>query len=837
MMERDPVCGMTVDPARAAAQAVHAGKTYYFCCAGCVDKFRAEPAKYLNANAPTATQRENASAQFSRAGAPAAAPALAVQHENAHGTEHPAVKPATVNAYVCPMDPEVREDYPGPCPKCGMALESSLPLAPATRVEYTCPMHPQIVQPGPGSCPICGMALEPRTVIAEETENPELVSMTRRFWASVALTIPVLLLGMSDMIPGQPIQHLLSARAMGWVELALATPVVLWGGWPFFERGWASVVNRSLNMFTLIALGTGTAFLYSVAAVLFPQLFPATFRGMKGEVPVYFEAAAAITTLVLLGQVLELHARSRTSAAIRSLLRLSPKNARLVRADGTELDVPLEHIQMGDVLRVRPGEKVPVDGVVTDGESSVDESLMTGEPIPVEKLPGGQVIGGTINGTGTLMMRAERVGNETLLAQIVRMVSEAQRSRAPVQKLADKVAGYFVPAVVLIAVLTFVVWAIFGPQPRMAHALLNAVAVLIIACPCALGLATPMAIMVGTGRGALAGILVKNAEALEMLEKVDTIVVDKTGTLTEGRPKVVAVIAAFGFDDAAVLRVAATLERASEHPLAAAILARAKERGIGPGESSDFQSRTGKGVLANVGEKIAALGNRALFTELGISLDTLEEKARRRETDGETVMFIAIGGKAAGLITVADPIKATTAEAIAQLHQDGIQIVVLTGDSRATAEVVARKLGIEKVFAGVLPEQKNEVVKKLQAEGHVVAMAGDGVNDAPALSQANVGIAMGTGTDVAIESAGITLLQGDLRGLVRARTLSRATMRNIRQNLFFAFAYNAVGVPIAAGVLYPFFGLLLSPILASAAMTFSSVSVITNALRLRRIKL
>jgi P-type Cu+ transporter len=837
MMERDPVCGMTVDPARAAAQAVHAGKTYYFCCAGCVDKFRAEPAKYLNANAPTATQRENASAQFSRAGAPAAAPALAVQHENAHGTEHPAVKPATVNAYVCPMDPEVREDYPGPCPKCGMALESSLPLAPATRVEYTCPMHPQIVQPGPGSCPICGMALEPRTVIAEETENPELVSMTRRFWASVALTIPVLLLGMSDMIPGQPIQHLLSARAMGWVELALATPVVLWGGWPFFERGWASVVNRSLNMFTLIALGTGTAFLYSVAAVLFPQLFPATFRGMKGEVPVYFEAAAAITTLVLLGQVLELHARSRTSAAIRSLLRLSPKNARLVRADGTELDVPLEHIQMGDVLRVRPGEKVPVDGVVTDGESSVDESLMTGEPIPVEKLPGGQVIGGTINGTGTLMMRAERVGNETLLAQIVRMVSEAQRSRAPVQKLADKVAGYFVPAVVLIAVLTFVVWAIFGPQPRMAHALLNAVAVLIIACPCALGLATPMAIMVGTGRGALAGILVKNAEALEMLEKVDTIVVDKTGTLTEGRPKVVAVIAAFGFDDAAVLRVAATLERASEHPLAAAILARAKERGIGPGESSDFQSRTGKGVLANVEEKIAALGNRALFTELGISLDTLEEKARRRETDGETVMFIAIGGKAAGLITVADPIKATTAEAIAQLHQDGIQIVVLTGDSRATAEVVARKLGIEKVFAGVLPEQKNEVVKKLQAEGHVVAMAGDGVNDAPALSQANVGIAMGTGTDVAIESAGITLLQGDLRGLVRARTLSRATMRNIRQNLFFAFAYNAVGVPIAAGVLYPFFGLLLSPILASAAMTFSSVSVITNALRLRRIKL
>jgi len=541
--------------------------------------------------------------------------------------------------------------------------------------------------------------------------------------------------------------------------------------------------------------------------------------------------------LVLLGQVLELRARGRTSAAIRSLLRLAPKSARLVRADGTELDVPLEQIQVGDMLRVRPGEKVPVDGVVTDGESSVDESLMTGEPIPVEKYPGQKVIGGTINGTGSFVMRTERVGKETLLAQIVRMVSEAQRSRAPVQKLADRVAGFFVPAVVLIAVLTFVVWAVVGPQPRMAHALLNAVAVLIIACPCALGLATPMAIMVGTGRGAQAGILIKNAEALETLEKVDTVVVDKTGTLTEGRPQVVAVIAAPGFEEAAILRTAATLERASEHPLAAAVLTRAKERGILPGDSCDFQSRTGKGVLANVGEKIAALGNRALFTELGISLEALEQKAREREAAGETVMFVAVGGKAAGLITVADPIKSTTAQAIAQLHRDGIHIVMLTGDSRATAEVVARKLGIEKVLASVLPEQKNEIVKKLQAGGHIVAMAGDGVNDAPALSQADVGIAMGTGTDVAIESAGITLLQGDLRGLARARTLSRATMRNIRQNLFFAFAYNSLGVSIAAGVLYPFFGLLLSPILASAAMTFSSVSVITNALRLRGIKL
>ena len=836
-MERDPVCGMTVDPARAAAHVEYGGKTYYFCCAGCASKFRAAPAQYLSAKVSQEMPRDSGLVQFSRSDAPGAAPALAVTHENLPGSKEPAAKPAAANVYVCPMDAEVREDYPGACPKCGMALEPSLPLAPATRIEYTCPMHPQIVRSGPGSCPICGMALEPRTVIAEEPENPELVSMTRRFWASVALTIPVLLLGMSDMIPGQPLQRLLTTRSMGWMELALATPVVLWGGWPFFERGWASIVNRSLNMFTLIALGTGTAFVYSVVAVLFPQLFPGTFRGAQGEVPVYFEAAAAITTLVLLGQVLELRARSRTSAAIRSLLRLTPKNARLVRADGTEIDVPLEHIRKGDILRVRPGEKVPVDGVITDGESSVDESLMTGEPIPVEKSPGGRVIGGTINGTGTLVMRAERVGNETLLAQIVRMVSEAQRSRAPVQKLADQVAGYFVPAVVLIAVVTFVVWATIGPQPRMAHALLNAVAVLIIACPCALGLATPMAIMVGTGRAALAGILIKNAEALETLEKVDTIVVDKTGTLTEGRPQVVAVIAAPGWDEANVLRLAATLERASEHPLAAAILARAKELGIALSDSSNFQSRTGKGVIARIDSKIAALGNRALFAELKTPLDALEEKAQQREAGGETVMFVVADGQVAGLISVADPIKSSAAEAVAQLQQDGIRIVMLTGDSRAAAEVVAQKLGIEKLFAGVLPEQKNEIVKQLQAAGHIVAMAGDGVNDAPALSQANVGIAMGTGTDVAIESAGITLLKGDLRGVARARKLSHATMRNIRQNLFFAFAYNSLGVPIAAGVLYPFFGLLLSPILASAAMTFSSVSVITNALRLRTIKL
>src|ERR1700678_854644 len=544
MMERDPVCGMTVDPARGAAQAVSAGNTYYFCCGGCTDKFRAEPAKYLSMKAPAATGSDGELVQFSRAGAAGVAPALAVSHESMRTSGRPAVKSAVANAYLCPMDPEVREDYPGACPKCGMALEPSLPATPATRVEYTCPMHPQIVRPGPGACPICGMALEPRTVIADEPENPELVSMTRRFWASVALTIPVLVLGMSDVIPGQPLQHFFTMRAMAWIQLALATPVVLWGGWPFFERGWASIVNRSLNMFTLIALGTGTAYSYSVVAVLFPGIFPESFRVMGGTVPIYFEAASAITTLVLLGQVLELRARSQTSAAIRSLLKLSPKTARLVRADGTEIDVPVEHINAGDSLRVRPGEKVPGDGIITDGSSSVDESLMTGEPIPVEKSSGAKVIGGTVNGTGTFVMRAERVGSETLLSQIVRMVSEAQRSRAPVQKLADRVSGYFVPAVILAAILTFIVWAMYGPEPRMAHAILNAVAVLIIACPCALGLAAPMAIMVGTGRGALAGVLVKNAEALEILEKVDTLVVDKTGTLTEGKPRVTSVIPA-----------------------------------------------------------------------------------------------------------------------------------------------------------------------------------------------------------------------------------------------------------------------------------------------------
>ncbi|MGA7916820.1 MAG: heavy metal translocating P-type ATPase [Candidatus Acidiferrales bacterium] len=852
-MERDPVCGMTVNPERAAARVEHSGKTFYFCCAGCATKFRAEPEKYLSAKASVAMGHGAGAAlvqlgagkpsagltSISGASAPSAAVGTQVAApENLRVFESPrAQQTVPTNEYICPMDPEVHQDHPGACPKCGMALEPAMPAAGATQVEYTCPMHPEIVRSEPGSCPICGMALEPRTVAAAEEANPELVDMMRRFWACVALTIPVIVLGMSDLIPGQPLQHVLSAHTIGWIEFVLATPVVLWGGWPFFERGWMSLVNRNLNMFTLIALGTGTAFLYSVIAVLFPQIFPATFRSMNGEVPVYFEAAAAITTLVLLGQVLELRARSRTSAAIRALLRLSPKGARLVRADGTEIDVPVEHIQAGDMLRVRPGEKVPVDGVVADGESSVDESLMTGEPVPVEKSASARVIGGTVNGTGTFVMRAERVGNETLLAQIVQMVSAAQRSRAPVQKLADRVAGYFVPAVVLAAVLTFIVWAGFGPQPRMAHALLNAIAVLIIACPCALGLATPMAIMVGTGRGALAGVLIKNAEALETLEKVDTVVVDKTGTLTEGRPRVVGVIAAQGSSEEQVLRTAATLERASEHPLAAAILAGAKERGVALGEISGFQSRTGKGVTGRVDGREAALGNRALFVELNISVEGLDEKARGMEAEGQTAMFVAAGRQAVGLIGVADPIKASTQEAIERLHEDGLQVVMLTGDSRATAEVVARKLGIDKLFAGVLPGEKAEAIKKLQEEGHIVAMAGDGVNDAPALSQANVGIAMGTGTDVAIASAGITLLKGDLRGVARARTLSHATMRNIRQNLFFAFVYNSLGVPLAAGVLYPVFGLLFSPILASAAMTFSSVSVITNALRLRHVKL
>jgi Cu+-exporting ATPase len=681
------------------------------------------------------------------------------------------------------------------------------------------------------------MALEPRTVSLEEEANPELIDMTHRFWISLGLTVPLLLLAMSELLPGRPVQHAFSARLLTWVQLVFATPVVLWGGWPFFMRGWASIVNRSLNMFTLIAIGTGTAYLYSVIATLVPGLFPDSFRTHSGAVAVYFEAAAVITTLVLLGQVLELRARSQTSSAIKALLGLAPKTARRLREDGSEEDVPLDHVQPGDRLRVRPGEKVPVDGVVLEGASAIDESMITGEPIPVEKVPGDRVTGGTVNGTGGLVMRAERVGAETLLAQIVRMVSEAQRSRAPIQRLADIVSAYFVPAVVAVAILSAVVWGFVGPEPRLVYALVNAVAVLIIACPCALGLATPMSIMVGTGRGALAGVLVKHAEALEVLEKVDILVVDKTGTLTEGKPRLMSVTALSSVSDNDLLRLAASLERGSEHPLAAAIVAGAQARGLSLTDARDFASRTGKGVMGQIEGHQVALGNRALCAELDIELGDLVPRAEALRRDGQTVMFVAVDGQPAGLLGVADPIKPSTPEALQLLREDGVQVVMLTGDSRTTAEAVARTLGIERVEAEVLPEQKGEVIKRLQAEGHVVAMAGDGVNDAPALAQAQVGIAMGTGTDVAMESAGVTLVQGDLRGIVRARRLSRGTMRNIRQNLFFAFVYNALGVPIAAGALYPVFGLLLNPMIASAAMTLSSVSVIGNALRLRHLAL
>jgi Cu+-exporting ATPase len=718
-----------------------------------------------------------------------------------------------------------------------MALEPLVSAVPARRTEYVCPMHPEIVREEPGSCPICGMALEPRTATVEEEANPELADMTRRFWISLIFTVPLVFLAMSEMLPGQPVQHVLSPRLLTWIQLVLATPVVLWGGWPFFERGWRSIVNRSLNMFTLIAIGTGTAYLYSIIATLFPDIFPASFRTHSGAVAVYFEAAAVITTLVLLGQVLELRARSRTSSAIKALLGLAPKTARLLRNDGSEADVPLERVQPGDRLRVRPGEKIPVDGVVLEGGSAVDESMITGEPIPVEKTIGSRVTGGTVNGAGGLVMRAERVGSETLLAQIVRMVGEAQRSRAPIQRLADIASAYFVPIVVLVAIVTFVVWSVLGPEPRLAHALVNAVAVLIIACPCALGLATPMSIMVGTGRGAAAGVLIKNAEALEVMEKVDTLVIDKTGTLTEGKPRLRTVHVEPSWPEATVLRLAASLERGSEHPLATAIVTGAQAHGITLSEVVGFQSIAGKGVMGTVDGHHVALGNRALLAELAVDVQALTARAEQLRQEGQTVMYVAIDRRPAGLLGVADPIKASTHEAVQQLRAEGVRLVMLTGDNRTTAEAVARTLGIDAVEAEVLPERKGEIVKRIQAEGRVVAMAGDGINDAPALAQAQVGIAMGTGTDVAIESAGMILIKGDLRGIVRARRLSRGTMRNIRQNLFFAFIYNVIGVPVAAGVLYPMFGILLSPMLAAAAMTFSSVSVITNALRLRTLEL
>jgi len=714
-----------------------------------------------------------------------------------------------------------------------MALEPEMP-PPAQVTEWTCPMHPEIVRQTPGDCPICGMALEPKGVPAEQEENPELKDMPRRFWFAAALSVPLVAVVMLDMLPGRPISSLLPGRLRAFVELALAAPVCLWSAWPFYVRAIRSIQNRSLNMFTLIGLGVSVAFSYSVIATLFPGLFPQSFRGHGGEVAVYFEAAAVIVALILLGQVLELRARSQTSAAIKKLLGMAAKSARRIGEDGTEEDVPLAQVEPGDLLRVRPGEKIPVDGVVVEGSSHVDESMVTGEPIPVEKAVNDAVIGATINGTGSLIMRAEKVGAETLLSRIVAMVAEAQRSRAPIQKLADVVSGYFVPAVVLIALTTFVVWSVWGPDPAMAYALINAVAVLIIACPCALGLATPMSIMVATGKGASLGLLFRNAEAIEILRKVDTLVVDKTGTLTEGRPRLVSVTAVEGMDDSQLLRLAATLERGSEHPLAAAIVSGAQERGVSVTKAEDFQSVTGKGVTGQVEGRQVTLGNLALMNDIGADTSGVSERATELRGEGQTVMFVAVDGAVAGLVGVADPIKETTPDAIAALHAEGIRIVMLTGDNATTARAVAKKLSIDEVVADVLPDQKAAAVKRLQREGHVVAMAGDGINDAPALAQAQVGIAMGTGTDVAMESAGVTLVKGDLRGIVRARRLSRMTMANIKQNLFFAFVYNALGVPVAAGALYPIFGLLLSPMLAAAAMSFSSVSVIGNALRLRR---
>jgi Cu+-exporting ATPase len=792
----DPVCGMTITPEDSVGSVNYAGQTYYFCNESCLERFRETPEAFVDG---------------------AAKP-------------RPAAVPGT--SFVCPMDPDVRQPEPGACPKCGMALEPEILSAPAIRTEWTCPMHPEIVRDAPGACPICGMALEPRTVVVDEGPNPELVAMSRRFWTCAALTAPLLVVAMGHYIPGRPIQQLMSPGAMKWTELALATPVCLWGAWPFFVRAWGSIVNRSPNMFTLIGLGVAVAYVFSVVATLLPGLFPAGFRDESGQVGVYFEVAAVIVTLVLLGQVLELRARSQTSAAIKKLLGMAATSARRIREDGTEEDVPLDGVHVGDRLRVRPGEKVPIDGVVIDGVSAVDESMVTGEPIPVEKHAGDRVIGATINTTGTLSIQAERVGADTLLARIVAMVAEAQRSRAPVQKLADVVSAYFVPAVIVVAAITFVVWAVVGPPPRLAHAVVNAVAVLIIACPCALGLATPLSIMVATGKGATMGVLFRNAEAIELLRKVDTLVVDKTGTLTEGKPRLFTVLPV-GYSETVLLQAAASVERGSEHPLAAAIVSGAQERGVSPGSATDFRSVTGKGVVGTVEGRSVALGNRALMDDLGVDVGALGEKAEALRAQGQTVMFVAIGRTIAGIIGVADPIKASTPEAIRALKDERIRIVMVTGDSKTTAQAVARKLHIDEVIAEVLPEHKVDVVTRLQRDGRVVAMAGDGINDAPALAKADVGIAMGTGTDVAMESAGVTLVKGDLRGIARARRLSHATMNNIQQNLFFAFLYNSAGVPIAAGVLYPVFGILLSPMIAAAAMSFSSVSVIGNALRLR----
>jgi Cu+-exporting ATPase len=839
---------------------IYKGQDIAFCSPRCLELFQSQPERYLQPVAaeagkdevPASTEAEEVPEAYLTCPmhpevrepvprCPKCGMFLQPPEKEAAAPPKPEEKvPAPGGAvYTCPMHPEERQGQPGPCSQCGMALEPVEPEAAPTRTEWTCPMHPEVVQDEPGSCPKCGMALEPRTVYAEEEENPELVSMRRRFWVCLVLTVPLIVIAMGGLVPAFKdfLESLAPSPVWGWVELALATPVVLWGGWPFLVRGVQSVINRSLNMFTLIGLGVSVAYIYSVIAKVVPGIFPPSFRSASGEVAMYFEAAAFIVTLVLLGQVLELRARGQTSAAIKALLGLAPKTARRLREDGSEEDIPLEQVQVGDRLRVRPGEKVPVDGEVLEGKSSVDESMVTGEPIPVEKEPGGKVIGATVNGTGSLVMKAEKVGTDTLLAQIVKMVAEAQRSRAPIQKLVDVVAAWFVPTVVGIAIITFIFWALFGPEPRMAHAIINAVAVLIIACPCALGLATPVSIMVATGKGATVGVLFKNAEAIEVMRKVDTLVVDKTGTLTEGKPKLVTVKPLDGLEESTFLRLAASLERGSEHPLAAAIVKGAEEQGVKPAEAQNFEYLTGKGVKGVVDGHQVALGNRSLLEELGINPGEEAPQADALRQEGQTVMFVAIDGKFAGLVGVADPIKETTPAAIERLHDDAVRIVMLTGDNRTTAQAVAKKLGIDEVIPEVLPDQKAEKVKQLQGEGRIVAMAGDGINDAPALAQAQVGIAMGTGTDVAMESAGVTLVKGDLRAIVRARLLSRATLRNIKQNLFFAFVYNSLGIPIAAGVLYPWFGILLSPIIAAAAMSFSSVSVITNALRLKRVSL
>ena len=801
----DPVCGMSTENREDFLAHDHKGEIFYFCSTHCLDTFTADPGAY------TGEQKAGDSEDVSKH----------VQDKK--------------NIYTCPMHPEVEQEGPGSCPKCGMALE---PLAPVeSKVEYTCPMHPEIVQDEPGSCPKCGMALEPRTVEPESVEqNAEYLYMRNRFIVAAILTIPLVIIAMRDMLPGGGLlEQLATDRTLGWLELILSTPVVLWAGWPFYVRAVQSVINRSLNMFTLIGLGVSVAYVYSVIGVLFPEIFPASMRGPDGSVGVYFEASAVIVTLILLGQVMELRARSQTGAAIKALLGLSPKTARKISSTGVEEDIPLEHVQVGDLLRIRPGEKIPVDGIVTDGASSVDESMISGEPVPVKKQTGDKIIGATINTTGSLTMRAEKVGSDTLLARIVQMVAEAQRSRAPIQKLADLVAGYFVPVVITVSVLAFILWYFLGPEPRLAYALIAAVSVLIIACPCALGLATPMSIMVATGKGATSGVLFKNAEAIETMRKIDTLVVDKTGTLTLGKPTLTGVVPAPDMDEKQLLQLAASLETASEHPLAAAIVAGAREKGVEPVDVRDFDSVTGKGVRGSVNGHEVLLGNLRLMKDASVVVDTLAKRAEEMRKQGQTVMFVAADNQLAGLVAVSDPIKESTPEAIRKLHDEGMRVVMLTGDNKATAEAVAAKLDIDEVVAEVLPDEKALAVKRFQETGNKVAMAGDGINDAPALAQADVGIAMGTGTDVAVESAGVTLVKGDLTGIVRARKLSRATMANIRQNLFFAFIYNGLGVPVAAGALYPAFGITLSPIIAAAAMSLSSLSVVANALRLRSV--